>query len=157
MFASNIHSNIILFPTILFSFPLVQDTHLEIQACMDLYLSVYVSLPWKFSKSVPRQNESFEKLITQICATELNIHWYWGTFHQYVEMNGTFIFMPYVSTYVIVKSTPVTHYLKKDRKITGYDSYSCLMSTHEVTAVIITYATCGEKVNRETREDGESG
>lgn len=28
------------------------------------------------------------------------------------------------------------------------------MSTHKVTAVIITYATCGEKANRETREDG---
>lgn len=31
---------------------------------------------------------------------------------------------------------------------------SCLMSTHKVIAVIITYATSGEKVNRETREDG---
>jgi len=71
--------------------------------------------------------------------------------------NGTFIFKPYVSTYVIVKSTPVTHYLQKeDRKITGYNSYGCLMSTHTVITVIITRATSVRKAKREERK-GESG
>lgn len=70
-------------------------------------------------------------------------------------MDGTFIFIPYVSTYVIVKSTPVTHYLQKDdRKITGYDSYGCLMSTHKVIAVIIMCVTFVKKVKREGREEG---
>lgn len=66
--------------------------------------------------------------------------------------------MPYVSTYVIVKSTPVTHYLQKeDRKITGYDSYACLMSTHKVTAVIIACATSVKKAETEKRGRGRVG
>lgn len=70
-------------------------------------------------------------------------------------MDGTFLFLPYVSTYVIVKSTPVTHYLQKDdRKITGDDSYGWLMSTHKVIAVTITCATS----KRERREEvGRAG
>lgn len=124
---------------------------------MHLYISLWIKVlvPWKFSKSVLRQSVSSEKLIIQICAIELNIYCCWGTFHQYVVMDGTFIFMPYVSTYVIVKSTPVTHYLQKeDGKVTGYDSYGCLMSTHKVIAVIITCATSVKKAKRERREEG---
>lgn len=84
-------------------------------------------------------------------ATELNIYSCWGTFYQYVVMDGTFLFLPYVSTYVVVKSTPVTHYLQKEeRKITGEGSYDCLTSTHKVIAVIITCATS----KRERRQEG---